>query len=255
MVTSNDVLLAADENLHETFRAVCRLGPASSELERSDGVLLASGLPVPIFNPAFVTAEPDDATRFVAELHAHYEAVGVPFALWFRDAVAPTLAAACQAAGLIEHWQPPLMVMDPIRPSPPSPDGLEIVVLDESTVRDYCDVLAAGFGMPVELARSAFSSSVLGIDGFTGLLALFEGVPVATSASFVAAGLAGVYNVATVPEHRGKGVGAAITWAAIEAGAATGATCSILQASSDGAPVYTRMGYDTPDRYRQFQPA
>ena len=208
-----------------------------------------------IFNPVFVTADPADPSAFVADVVAHYESAGAPFLLYFRDAVAPSLAAAAEAAGLIEHYQPPLMVMDPIVASPPVPDGVEIVVLDESTVPDYCDVLAAGFGMPSDFARIAFPPKILLVEGFTGLLARVDGVPVATSGSTVAAGLAGVYNVATVPEHRGKGLGAAVTWAAIGAGAAAGATCSILQASAEGAPVYARMGFDTPDRYRQFEPA
>jgi GNAT superfamily N-acetyltransferase len=86
-------------------------------------------------------------------------------------------------------------------------------------------------------------------------VALVDGIAAGTAATFVTGDVAGIYNVATVPSQRGKGVGAAVTWAAVEAGARAGATVSILQASEAGAPVYERMGFTTPDRYRQFQPA
>jgi hypothetical protein len=44
-----------------------------------------------------------------------------------------------------------------------------------------------------------------------------------------------------------------MTWAAIAAGAAAGAERAILQSSEPGAPLYERMGFVTPSRYRQFE--
>ena len=44
-----------------------------------------------------------------------------------------------------------------------------------------------------------------------------------------------------------------MTWAAAIAGRADGASRSVLQASEMGEPVYARMGYQTPVRYRQFE--
>jgi predicted GNAT family acetyltransferase len=54
---------------------------------------------------------------------------------------------------------------------------------------------------------------------------------------------AGVYNVVTVPAHRGKGYGAAVTWAVVAEGARRGCTHAVLQASETGYPVYRRMGF------------
>jgi N-acetylglutamate synthase len=252
-MVSDDVLAAADRNMRSAWRALSALGPAPGMDERPDAVLFRSGLPIPLFNPAFVTADPADPDELVADVRARSEAAGVPFVLYFRDERAPTLAAACAAAGLVEHYQPPLMVMDPITPSPAEPPGVEIAVVDESNLSAYCAVLGEGFGMPLELVLAAFTPAVLAIEPMLALLALVDGTPAATSAVFVSDGLAGVYNVTTVPSQRGKGVGAAITWAAVDAGASRGATASILQASEAGAPVYARMGFAMPDRYRQFE--
>ena len=54
---------------------------------------------------------------------------------------------------------------------------------------------------------------------------------------------AGVYNVVTLPAHRGKGYGASVTWAVVAEGARRGCTHAVLQASESGYPVYRRMGF------------
>lgn len=250
---SVDVLDAADANMRATWRAIAGVGPAPSVVEREGAVLVASGLPVSLFNPAFVTAPPADADALVGEIVERYRVARVPFLVYFRDAYGGAMADALTAAGFVEHYRPPLMVLDPIVPAPPPPAGLEIVVVDGTNLDDCRAVLAEGFGMPLDLARAALPPAVLGIEPLTSFLALVDGAPAGTAATFVTGDVAGIYNVATVPGHRGKGVGAAVTWAAVSAGASAGGTRSILQASGAGAPVYERMGFTTPDRYRQFE--
>lgn len=249
----SDVLLAADANMRAAWRAVTSCCPAPSAVEREGALLLASGMPVSLFNPAFVTAVPDDPDALVQEIVEHYRTLDVPFLVYFRDAYAGGLAAACAAAGFVEHYRPPLMVLDPIVAAPARPAGVEIVEVDASNLDDCRTVLAEGFGMPIELVRPAFPPALLEVEPMTSFLALVDGAAAGTAATFVTGDIAGIYNVATVPAQRGKGVGAAVTWAAVEAGARTGATRSILQASGAGAPVYARMGFATPDRYRQFE--
>ena len=249
----NELLAAADRNMRAYWTAFTSGCPAPGRAEREGAVLLSSGLPVPIFNPTFVDRDPADAGALVADVVSHYDGLGVPFLLYFRDEVAPSLAAACAAAGLVEHYQPPLMLLDPIVAAPAPPPGVDIEVVDAQTVAQCGVVLADGFGMPRELAALALPSSIVDVDQFTGVLASVDGEPVSTAAVFVAEDLAGIYNVATVPSARGRGIGAAVTWAAVEHGAAAGCTRSILQASGEGAPVYARMGFTTPDRYRQFE--
>ncbi len=255
MVTSNDVLLAADENMRITWGAVASFGPSPSVVDGDGYVFVSSGLPFGLFNPAFVTAPPADPAALVETVVAHYRELGVPFVLYFRDEYANGLDDAASAAGLVEHYRPPLMVLDPITAAPPLPSGVEIVTVDASTFGEYGRVLGEGFGMPVEFVQAAFAPALLDIEPFTALLALVDGAPASTSAVYVTGEIAGVYNVATTPAMRGRGVGAAVTWAAVAAGAASGATRSVLQASAEGAPVYERMGFTTPDRYRQFEPA
>ena len=64
---------------------------------------------------------------------------------------------------------------------------------------------------------------------------------------------AGVYNVATLATQRGRGFGAAATWAVVAEGARRGCTHAALQSSPDGYPIYRAMGFVDVGRYLQME--
>jgi GNAT superfamily N-acetyltransferase len=248
-------LEGAHRNMVTAWRRVLANSPSPSVREEPGLVMVGSGTPIPLFNPAFVVGPTDDGVGLVKTVIEHYGSAGTPFVLYFLDELSPGLAGPSLEAGLVEHWQAPLMVLDPIpERAAHEVEGLAISALDASNIDDYADALAAGFGMPRQVADWFLGTAPQAIEGFSGFVAYLDGRPVATSGLFVTDDIAGVYNVATIPDARGKGVGAAVTWAAVDAGRAAGASRSILQASGDGEPVYARMGYATPTRYRQFEP-
>ena len=78
---------------------------------------------------------------------------------------------------------------------------------------------------------------------FVGLV---DGRGVTGATSIVGHGVNHVEWVATVDSARGKGYGAAITWAAT---LVDPALPSLLVASDLGRPVYERMGYVALDRW------
>ena len=67
--------------------------------------------------------------------------------------------------------------------------------------------------------------------------------PVACTMLFNGAGVASVFGVATVPEARGQGIGAAITLLAYQEARRLGYRHGVLFASDLGAPVYRRIGF------------
>jgi GNAT superfamily N-acetyltransferase len=78
---------------------------------------------------------------------------------------------------------------------------------------------------------------------FRHYLGTLKGEPVACSSLFSGAGAAGLYNVAAIPEVRGKGLGTAISAHALKEGHFMGCQTGILHSTAMGLPVYQRLGF------------
>jgi GNAT superfamily N-acetyltransferase len=64
--------------------------------------------------------------------------------------------------------------------------------------------------------------------------------------------LAGIYGVATRPEHRRKGIGAVVTSYPLHLARDLGYTKGVLQASQDGYGVYEKLGFATVDEVQVY---
>jgi GNAT superfamily N-acetyltransferase len=63
----------------------------------------------------------------------------------------------------------------------------------------------------------------------------------------------GIYWVATPEEYRGRGLSSRLLYAALVEARERGCATSSLQASSMGYPIYERLGYQAPYRYRLYE--
>lgn len=174
-----------------------------------------------------------------------------PFFWWLGPTTQPTgLGSHLAAAGLAHAGDGPGMAADlhALHEDAPVPPGLDIVrVGNEQTLRQWVETAGAGYGEPEAVLAARYHVHLaLGLAEALPLqrfLASLGGQPVAMSALFLAAGVAGVYEVATIPAARRQGIGAAVTLAPLRHARALGYRIGVLQASEMGARVYSRLGF------------
>ena len=111
----------------------------------------------------------------------------------------------------------------------------------------WCEPFAAGYGIPQRVAND-FGPRTAGKLFTSGTLRYFaitkDNAVVATSTLHVDGKIAGIYCVATLPEHRGKGLGAFATAEPLRIAKTLGYQTGILQSSAMGEPVYRRLGFE-----------
>lgn len=200
-----------------------------------------------------------DADRRIREIRAAFAARRTGFLWWVAPFHRPVdLGDRLLRAGLRFEGTAPAMAMDlaALPRDEALPPGLDIVpVRDASTLEAFIGVLAAEMGFAEGSPNPAARHHAALLETIPPTLAaepiplrylgLIDGRPVATSRISIGGGVAGLYAVATLPDVRGRGIGRALTLAALEAGRALGYRIGVLQASDEGLPVYRRIGFRT----------
>lgn len=143
---------------------------------------------------------------------------------------------------LVEYQ--PLMLRPIGGTAPMAPARLRIEeVRDEEGLHAFETAIIRGFPIQElegQAPGTAFSADILTDDRQRLWVGWEEERPVSAAATFVAGGVNNVNLVATVPEARHRGYGAALTW---QATLADPSLPALLIATEEGRPVYERIGY------------
>jgi hypothetical protein len=220
-------------------RACVQGASVDGRVERDDDVVMVdTGSTNPFLNPAFLLRPPTDET--VDRVVAFQPGAFTLFGLWPLGDL--------RGRGLQLMGHPPFMVRPAGGQRPPLPSGLTIEeVDDEGGLIAFATTLIEGFPLSDQAGSEDRFMGPEMIGSASHLyIGRLDGRPVAVAGSHVAYGVNNVEWVATRAEHRGKGYGAAITWAATLADPTLPA---VLIASDDGRPVYERMGYLAVERW------
>jgi GNAT superfamily N-acetyltransferase len=205
-----------------------------------------------------------DLDALIATTRADYAAHGSPHSWYVTPATADaeTIRRTLAARGLARQ-DCVCMAADLARlPNLALPDDCMIEeVRDEAQQRVWGRTFVTGFGMPPAMA-AAMEGALAAMPHGPGrplrrYLARLGGAPVATATLFLGGGAAGIYNVATLPAARGRGIATAVTLAALREGRMQGARVGVLHPSDMARPVYRRLGFAeccTWDCYREPTP-
>ena len=131
------------------------------------------------------------------------------------------------------------------------PEGLRIVQVGTSAeLSAYADVLAANWNPPDGDVKRLYKAAEQVLFQAVAPMRLFVGfageVPVVSGELFLSekGNTAGLHMISTREAFRRRGFGGAMTAALLRAGQAAGASLAVLQASSEGEPVYRRQGFE-----------
>ena len=187
-----------------------------------------------------------------------FPVAGHGYAIWTRAHADAALEATLPGAGFVLVVDLPVMVLSaPPGPAPARdlPPGVEIRrVTDEAGSADFrLATLDGSAGFEAERAAAdAVFGDPAGLVGpaVAAFVAYADGVPAAAALSFTEKHVSRIAWVATAPPHRRRGLGTAVTRAAVCAGIDLGARFAVLESSPAGESVYRAMGFRAITRYR-----
>lgn len=250
-LTPESLVTAIEDNAFEFF-AQFRGWPTAEFHAGSELMTFFTGIPLPLFNGVVrARLAPDQVDQAIEAVIARGRSKGVPLSWATGPSTRPIdLGEALLAHGFAYTGDNAGMAVDllALDEAQPIQGALEIErVADFERLQVWCETGVTGFDLP-NFASDAFFElfSHLGLDAHSPLqhyLGSLDGEPVATSSLLLGAGVAGIYNVATVEHARRKGIGAQVTLAPLLAARRLGYRVGILHASQMGAGVYRRLGF------------
>lgn len=251
MARRPDLIAAVNESFVDSYRKLCE--HAGGEVAAFGGIFaFATGLPASTFNGC-VAVKPATLADLDAAI-AWAEERGLPFRVWIDEERVGDLGAAALAHGLVRDEEPfPGMVLHPVpEPSPPATGVTVAPVASAADLEEHLGVHVAS-GIPEDFARRLLSPAMVNDPNVTAFTGYLDGRPVGHSLAIRTGAAGGVYNVGTLPEVRGRGVGAATTWACVSAARAQGIDTVVLQASEMGFPLYRSMGFRPVIAYAMYR--
>jgi ribosomal protein S18 acetylase RimI-like enzyme len=249
-VSDEALVRATRANMCDFFRHMSRSNPAE-HFENKQFTRWYTPLPHPWFNGVLCSAPPNDGDEaFIAETIRYFRGNGVPTFTWWME---PHLKPSDWEPVLSRHGfgfsnDTPGMAIDllELNESLQRAADLDIRIAgDAESMRTWIKVFTKGYGLPPAWESTAFDLWMqLGLDlPIHNYLGYLNGRPVSTSTVFYGGGAAGIYCVSTLPEARGRGIGAAITLRPLQAAREMGYRVGVLQSSEMGFHIYKNLGF------------
>ena len=210
-----------------------------------------------VFRTQLAPSEIDVKIRVTLD---YFRSHNLPLIWWISPSTRPAdLGQYLEAHGLVPGADMIGMAIDlaALEECLPSESHLTIKhVGDIETLREWAYPFAVAFGFPnsvvnifCDLFTSLGLSRHLPLQHYVGFL---KGKPVACSSMFLGAGVAGIYNVGTIPDKRGQGIGAALTWEPLCNARKMGYRIGVLHSSLMGFNVYRRIGFKEYCKLRTY---
>lgn len=163
--------------------------------------------------------------------------------------------ADLRARGWAVAEDEPAYVLSNLAAVPDADPGAVVVrqVRSEPDRRAFQEICTAAYGSPPELADMIMPSLAFVLDpDMYWVLAEADGTAVAAGGYSRAGTTAVVGGLATLPDHRGRGIGAAVMRALLAHARAAGCTAAVLRSGSQSVPLYERLGFRYVGQHRTY---
>jgi len=257
--TSLSLAQAAETSLIDYFTLFATNCPITDFGSTSGLRWRISDVPNRVFNMVLCgSLDPQEAAERIDGLLAEFATRGVPSAWWGLPSGAgldlDTLLTArgFQYVGYEPGMAIELSALDfNVRSIP----GLVIrPAADDNDLRVFAETM---FPDSLELSRAYYGAyQTMGLAPDRPLrqfIASIEDVPAATAAILFQNGIAGLYSITTLPAYRQRGIGAAVTLAALWTTYEAGYESAVLQSTAMGESLYRRLGFQEVCRFPMYE--
>jgi Acetyltransferase (GNAT) family len=257
-LSDTSIVTAIESNLFEFCVMAFEKWPRVELHDDPDMLWSITNIPFPSFNTV-LRARLSNPNSAVEAVITRARQRNVPLLWWIGPYTQPSdLGDTLATFGFISEEAVGMAVdLNSLPEDTAKPQGLVIErVEDTSTMEKYNRTGRVCFEFP-DFAGDAFLDcwKSRGLDSqsiFRAYVGLLNGEPVATASMFLGAGVAGIYNIGTIPEKRRQGMGFAMTLRPLLEAREIGYRVGILQASKMGEPVYKKIGFQEYCKLKQY---
>lgn len=247
---------AIESNLFESHKGFTKW-PRAEVHDDPDMLWSITDIPFPTFNMV-LRARLSDPNSAIEAVMARGRQRNVPLMWWTGSTTQPSdLGDRLTAFGFIAEEVVGMAVdLLSLPEDTAKPQGFVIEqVHDTNTMEIYSKTMCFCLELP-DFVGEAFLDcwQSIGLDSQSkfSYVGLLNGQPVATASMFLGAGVAGIYNITTIPEKRRQGIGFAMTLKPLQQARKLGYRVGILQASKMGEPVYKKIGFREYCKLKQY---
>lgn len=246
--TPEKAMAALHENMIDKFSYLPTELDGMQVLHNDDICLVNSNLSTDMYN--IVCDAKSSEPEVIKQAINYFQEQDLPFSWWIGFIHEPSnLTSQLEACGLAYVENELAMAVElATLPELADIEGFEIRAVNspsevEDLVSVFVELLPDEKQQQIEFFTQATPIITNPENKLHFSVGYLDGKPVATSSAHYHGGIVGVYDVITLPECRGRGIGKAMTLAALKSGIAKGYKIGALSASDEGQPVYRRLGF------------
>ena len=250
---SDPNLLGAIEKQWVKYSKIWELTGRVEIHENSHFYAYSTGWPHPAVNGVGLAhLKHENIDHTIEETKEYFEQRNLPWTWWVGPTTTPSnLGEYLEKRGMTRSLASPAMAinLDSITNKTFNIPNFEVKVVDNVDVlRDWVEVAAVCFpGMMGVFKEQFFDLEVaygFGEDlpkrSYIGYL---DDEPVATSTFVLRYGVAGLFNIGTLPDARRRGIGTEMTLIPMREARSLGCKVAVLQSSPMGHSVYIKIGF------------